>query len=80
MRALAIYSELLFDDGFTETKMSEENEEIRVKVAMMSDKKPFTSKELQDFKILWADVKCYMGVCFNFIKRTVKTCAHKKNN
>ena len=36
MRALAIYSNLLFDEGFTETKVSEENEEIRDQVAKMS--------------------------------------------
>ena len=63
MRSLAVYSVLLNDDGY-QTKVSEENEEIRLKVAFMSDKTKFTDKELQDFKILWADVKCH---CLNFV-------------
>lgn len=54
MRTLAIYSDILGDQG-KETKVSEENKEIRDRVARMSDKQKFTKEHYLDFFKLWAD-------------------------
>ena len=60
MRILANQSEWLVEQGILEAKVSEENEGIRFQVANISNVTQFTNTELQQFKMLWADVKCYM--------------------
>ena len=54
MRALAIYSDILYDQG-RDTAVSEENQEIRDRVAQMSDKQKFTAEHFHDFNTLWND-------------------------
>ena len=54
MRTLAIYSDILGDSG-KDTKVNEENREIRDRVARMSDKQKFSKEHCVDFKKLWAD-------------------------
>jgi len=54
MRTLAIYSDILGDQG-KDTKVLEENKEIRDRVARMSDKQKFTAEHYEDFVKLWAD-------------------------
>eukprot|EP01084_Bolivina_argentea_P157216 273973_1 len=54
MRTLAIYSEILSDQGH-DTKVNEENEEIRTRVARMSDKQRFTQQHCSDLTALWND-------------------------
>lgn len=54
MRALAIYSDILHDQG-RDTAVSPENQEIRDRVAQMSDKQKFTEEHYRDFITLWHD-------------------------
>eukprot|EP01084_Bolivina_argentea_P042455 78268_1 len=54
MRTLAIYSDILGDQG-KDTKVSDSNFEIRDRVARMSDKQTFTQQHCEDFNKLWAD-------------------------
>eukprot|EP00484_Ammonia_sp_Unknown_P001146 CAMPEP_0197023236 /NCGR_PEP_ID=MMETSP1384-20130603/3995_1 /TAXON_ID=29189 /ORGANISM="Ammonia sp." /LENGTH=366 /DNA_ID=CAMNT_0042451427 /DNA_START=82 /DNA_END=1182 /DNA_ORIENTATION=+ len=54
MRTLAIYSDILSDQG-KETKVVEKNREIRDRVARMSDKQKFTQEHYHDFQQLWED-------------------------
>eukprot|EP01083_Nonionella_stella_P168790 570879_1 len=54
MRTLAIYSEILSDQG-KETKVKDENEEIRTRVARLSDKQKFTKQHCDDLQTLWMD-------------------------
>jgi len=54
MRVLAIYSELLSDQK-KDTKVKDENQEIRDRVARMSDKQAFTQEHYKDFIKLWQD-------------------------
>eukprot|EP00485_Elphidium_margaritaceum_P004238 CAMPEP_0202695696 /NCGR_PEP_ID=MMETSP1385-20130828/9233_1 /ASSEMBLY_ACC=CAM_ASM_000861 /TAXON_ID=933848 /ORGANISM="Elphidium margaritaceum" /LENGTH=366 /DNA_ID=CAMNT_0049351769 /DNA_START=102 /DNA_END=1202 /DNA_ORIENTATION=- len=54
IRTLAIYSDILGDQG-KNTRVSEENKEIRDRVARMSDKQKFTEAHYQDFVKLWED-------------------------
>ncbi|ETO15917.1 guanine nucleotide-binding protein G(o) subunit alpha [Reticulomyxa filosa] len=54
MRALAIYSEILADEG-QDTRVSKENEELRRKIAKINDRDPFGSEEYEMFQQLWND-------------------------
>ena len=54
MRTLAIYSDILADQG-RDTRVSNENQEIRDKVARMSDKVKFTEQHYKEFNQLWQD-------------------------
>ena len=54
MRTLAIYSDVLADQG-KDTRVSAKNEKIRDKVARMSDKVKFTRKIYKQFEKLWDD-------------------------
>eukprot|EP01083_Nonionella_stella_P036919 100702_1 len=54
MRTLAIYSDILGDQG-NDTKVIDDNKEIRDRVARMSDKQKFTREHYDDFAKLWAD-------------------------
>eukprot|EP01084_Bolivina_argentea_P209404 356698_1 len=54
MRTLAIYSDILADQG-KNTRVNEDNKEIRDRVARMSDKQKFTREHYEDFIKLWND-------------------------
>eukprot|EP01083_Nonionella_stella_P089471 249636_1 len=54
MRTLAIYSQILADQG-KNTHVDTDNDAIRARVARMSDKQKYTQKHSEDFKRLWAD-------------------------
>lgn len=54
MRTLAIYSDLFADQG-KDTKVSNENQSIRDRVARMSDKQKLTEQHCTDFDTLWKD-------------------------
>jgi len=54
MRTLAVYSELLAEQG-ENTSVKKENEEIRNRVATLQENEKFTQELYQDFKKLWND-------------------------
>ena len=54
MRTLAIYSDILADQG-CDTRVLPKNTEIRDRVARMSDKQKFTEEHYNDFVKLWSD-------------------------
>ncbi|ETO12929.1 hypothetical protein RFI_24447, partial [Reticulomyxa filosa] len=55
MRTLAVYSELLAEQGEC-TSVSKENEEIRNFVAALAEQEQFSPELCRDFKQLWEDV------------------------
>eukprot|EP01084_Bolivina_argentea_P158262 275701_1 len=54
MRTLAIYSEILYDQGH-DCKVDEQNQKIKTRVARMSDKQKFTKQHCDDLLALWKD-------------------------
>ena len=65
MQKLISYADVLNARGYKNniTKVSEEIKETKDRVRQMCNNGIFTNTELQDFKILWADVKSYLSVC-----------------
>ena len=54
MRTLAIYSDILGDQG-KDTHVQDENREIRNRVRRMNDRQKFTKEHCQDLVTLWQD-------------------------
>ena len=54
MRTLAIYSDILADQG-KNTRVLPENREIRDKIARMSHRVKFTQQHYEEFEKLWSD-------------------------
>jgi len=55
MRFLAIYSDILADQGKDTRVEEEEIREVRDRVARLNDKQTFTEEHCRDFQRLWAD-------------------------
>jgi len=73
MRTLAIYSDILADQG-KDTKVNECNREIRDRVARMSDKQKFSKEHCKDFKTLWADPHIKKTLEFKNQYQLIDTC------
>jgi len=79
MRTLAIYSDILGDSG-KDTKVCEENREIRDRVARMSDKQKFTKEHYQDFQKLWDGAHIKKTLEFKNQFQLIDTCEYLFEN
>eukprot|EP01084_Bolivina_argentea_P157219 273981_1 len=75
MRTLAIYSDIFYDQGY-DTKVNEENEEIRKRVARMSDKQKFTRQHYEDLTTLWNDEHIKNMLQFSHTFQLSDTCRY----